>query len=159
MKAERTFKTLVIIKIVALAALAIYFVAYGAYMLNVAESGAEGVEQPEALLILGFASIFVKLGSYVYFAIAVLIISYAVSVVIEFLVIPNGARIIFVISDFISNIFMLAMVLLAVNSEIFTVCAIMFAFLLYFVCVDIAGFCSYREYKRLKNASRGRQCR
>ena len=52
---------------------------------------------------------------------------------------------------------MLAMVLLVVYSEIFTVCAIMFAFLLYFVCVDIAGFCSYREYKRLKNAALGRR--
>ena len=154
MKAERTFKTLVIIKIVALAALAIYFVAYGAYMLNVAESGAEGVEQPEALLILGFASIFVKLGSYVYFAIAVLIISYAVSVVIEFLIVPNGARIIFVIWDFITNIFFLALILLSVDSEVFTVYAIMFALILYFTCVDIAGFCSYREYKRLKNSSR-----
>lgn len=159
MKAEKTFKILAIIKVIALAALAIYFFAYGAYMLSESESDTEGIENSWVSVIIVFAKLFGKLGAYVFFAIGAFTILATVYVVVEFLIIPNGARIIFVISDFISNIFMLAMVLLAVNSEIFTVCAIMFAFLLYFVCVDIAGFCSYREYKRLKNASRGRQCR
>ncbi len=159
MRAERAFKILAIIKVVALVALAIYFFAYGAYMLSESESDTEGIENSWVSVIIVFAKLFGKLGAYVFFAIGAFTILATVYVVVEFLIIPNGARIIFVISDFISNIFMLAMVLLAVNSEIFTVCAIMFAFLLYFVCVDIAGFCSYREYKRLKNASRGRQCR
>ena len=159
MKAEKTFKILAIIKVIALAALAIYFIAYGAYMLSESESDTEGIENSWVSVIIVFAKLFGKLGAYVFFAIGAFTILATVYVVVEFLIVPNGARIIFVISDFISNIFMLAMVLLAVNSEIFTVCAIMFAFLLYFVCVDIAGFCSYREYKRLKNASRGRQCR
>ena len=159
MRAEKAFKILAIIKVVALVALAIYFFAYGAYMLSESESDTEGIENSWVSVIIVFAKLFGKLGAYVFFAIGAFTILATVYVVVEFLIIPNGARIIFVISDFISNIFMLAMVLLAVNSEIFTVCAIMFAFLLYFVCVDIAGFCSYREYKRLKNASRGRQCR
>lgn len=159
MRAEKAFKILAIIKVVALVALAIYFIAYGAYMLSESESDTEGIENSWVSVIIVFAKLFGKLGAYVFFAIGTFTILATVYVVVEFLIIPNGARIIFVISDFISNIFMLAMVLLAVNSEIFTVCAIMFAFLLYFVCVDIAGFCSYREYKRLKNASRGRQCR
>lgn len=159
MRAEKAFKILAIVKVVALVALAIYFIAYGAYMLSESESDTEGIENSWVSVIIVFAKLFGKLGAYVFFAIGAFTILATVYVVVEFLIIPNGARIIFVISDFISNIFMLAMVLLAVNSEIFTVCAIMFAFLLYFVCVDIAGFCSYREYKRLKNASRGRQCR
>lgn len=159
MRAEKAFKILAIIKVIAIAALAIYFFAYGAYMLSESESDTEGIENSWVSVIIVFAKLFGKLGAYVFFAIGAFTILATVYVVVEFLIIPNGARIIFVISDFISNIFMLAMVLLAVNSEIFTVCAIMFAFLLYFVCVDIAGFCSYREYKRLKNASRGRQCR
>lgn len=159
MRAEKAFKILAIVKVVALVALAIYFIVYGAYMLSESESDTEGIENSWVSVIIVFAKLFGKLGAYVFFAIGAFTILATVYVVVEFLIIPNGARIIFVISDFISNIFMLAMVLLAVNSEIFTVCAIMFAFLLYFVCVDIAGFCSYREYKRLKNASRGRQCR
>ena len=159
MRAEKAFKILAIVKVVALVALAIYFFAYGAYMLSESESDTEGIENSWVSVIIVFAKLFGKLGAYVFFAIGAFTILATVYVVVEFLIVPNGARIIFVISDFISNIFMLAMVLLAVNSEIFTVCAIMFAFLLYFVCVDIAGFCSYREYKRLKNASRGRQCR
>ena len=159
MRAEKAFKILAIVKVVALVALAIYFIAYGAYMLSESESDTEGIENSWVSVIIVFAKLFGKLGAYVFFAIGTFTILATVYVVVEFLIIPNGARIIFVISDFISNIFMLAMVLLAVNSEIFTICAIMFAFLLYFVCVDIAGFCSYREYKRLKNASRGRQCR
>lgn len=154
MKAEKTFKILAIIKVVALAALAIYFFAYGAYMLSVSESDTEGIEDTWASALIGFAKLFGKLGAYVYFVIGAFTILATVYVVVEFLIVPNGARIIFVISDFISNIFLLVMVLLAVNSEIFTFCAIMFAFLLYFICVDIAGFCSYREYKRLKNSSR-----
>lgn len=159
MRAEKAFKILAIVKVVALVALAIYFIAYGAYMLSESESDTEGIENSWVSVIIVFAKLFGKLGAYVFFAIGAFTILATVYVVVEFLIVPNGARIIFVISDFISNIFMLAMVLLAVNSEIFTVCAIMFAFLLYFVCVDIAGFCSYREYRRLKNASRGRQCR
>ncbi len=157
MKAEKTFKILAIIKVIALAALAIYFIAYGAYMLSESESDTEGIENSWVSVIIVFAKLFGKLGAYVFFAIGAFTILATVYVVVEFLIVPNGARLIFVISDFISNIFMLAMVLLAVNSEIFTVCAIMFAFLLYFVCVDIAGFCSYREYKRLKNAALGRR--
>lgn len=157
MRAEKAFKILTIIKVVAIAALAIYFFAYGAYMLSESESDTDGIEDPWASAIMGFAKLFGKLGAYVFFAIGAFTILATVYVVVEFLIIPNGARIIFVISDFISNIFMLAMVLLVVYSEIFTVCAIMFAFLLYFVCVDIAGFCSYREYKRLKNAALGRR--
>lgn len=159
MRAEKAFKILAIVKVVALVVLAIYFFAYGAYMLSESESDTEGIENSWVSVIIVFAKLFGKLGAYVFFAIGAFTILATVYVAVEFLIVPNGARIIFVISDFISNIFMLAMVLLAVNSEIFTVCAIMFAFLLYFVCVDIAGFCSYREYKRLKNASRGRQCR
>ena len=159
MRAEKAFKILAIVKVVALVVLAIYFFAYGAYMLSESESDTEGIENSWVSVIIVFAKLFGKLGAYVFFAIGAFTILATVYVAVEFLIVPNGARIIFVISDFISNIFMLAMVLYAVNSEIFTVCAIMFAFLLYFVCVDIAGFCSYREYKRLKNASRGRQCR
>ena len=157
MKAEKTFKILAIIKVVAFVALAIYFFAYGAYMLYESESDTESIEDSWASAIMGLAKLFGKLGAYVFFAIGAFTILATVYVVVEFLIIPNGARIIFVISDFISNIFMLVMVLLVVYSEIFIVCAIMFAFLLYFVCVDIAGFCSYREYKRLKNAALGRR--
>lgn len=157
MRAEKAFKILAIVKVVALVALAIYFIAYGAYMLSESESDTEGIENSWVSVIIVFAKLFGKLGAYVFFAIGAFTILATVYVVVEFLIVPNGARIIFVISDFISNIFMLAMVLYAVNSEIFTVCAIMFAFLLYFVCVDIAGFCSYREYKRLKNAALGRR--
>lgn len=159
MRAEKAFKILAIIKVVALVALAIYFIAYGAYMLSESENDTDGIEDPWVSAIIELANLFGKLGAYVFFAIGAFTILATVYVVVEFLIVPNCARIIFVISDFIFNIVSLAMVLLAVNSEIFTVCAIMFAFLLYFICVDIAGFCSYREYKRLKNASRGRQCR
>ena len=157
MRAEKAFKILAIIKVVALVALAIYFIAYGAYMLSESESDTEGIENSWVSVIIVFAKLFGKLGAYVFFAIGAFTILATVYVAVEFLIVPNGARIIFVISDFISNIFMLVMVLLVVYSEIFTVCAIMFAFLLYFVCVDIAGFCSYREYKRLKNAALGRR--
>lgn len=159
MKAEKTFKILAIIKVIALAALAIYFFAYGAYMLSESESDTEGIENSWVSVIIVFAKLFGKLGAYVFFAIGAFTILATVYVAVEFLIVPNGARIIFVISDFVSNIFLLALVLYAVNSEIFTFCAIMLAFLLYFICVDIAGLISYREYKRLKNASRGRQCR
>lgn len=155
MRAEKAFKILAIIKVVALVALAIYFFAYGAYMLSESESDTEGIENSWVSVIIVFAKLFGKLGAYVFFAIGAFTILATVYVVVEFLIVPNGARIIFVISDFISNIFLLALVLYAVNSEIFTFCAIMLAFLLYFICVDIAGFISYREYKRLRNASRG----
>ena len=123
MRAEKAFKILAIIKVVAIAALAIYFFAYGAYMLSESESDTDGIEDPWASAIIGFAKLFGKLGAYVFFAIGAFTILATVYVVVEFLIVPNGARIIFVISDFISNIFMLAMVLLAVNSEIFTLCS------------------------------------
>ena len=157
MRAEKAFKILAIIKVVAIAALAIYFFAYGAYMLSESESDTEGIENSWVSVIIVFAKLFGKLGAYVFFAIGAFTILATVYVAVEFLIVPNGARIIFVISDFISNIFLLALVLYAVNYEIFTFCAIMLAFLLYFICVDIAGFCSYREYKRLKNAALGRR--
>ena len=157
MRAEKAFKILAIIKVVAIAALAIYFFAYGAYMLSESESDTEGIENSWVSVIIVFAKLFGKLGAFVFFAIGAFTILATVYVAVEFLIVPNGARIIFVISDFISNIFLLALVLYAVNYEIFTFCAIMLAFLLYFICVDIAGFCSYREYKRLKNAALGRR--
>ena len=69
MRAEKAFKILAIVKVVALVALAIYFIAYGAYMLSESESDTEGIENSWVSVIIVFAKLFGKLGAYVFFAI------------------------------------------------------------------------------------------